>query len=125
MLDDEVLDTQGLESQAGLDSKPSVMAFTVKAFELYQILDNVLLEMYLAPTQERFDDKLIQILNMDKKLLDWKKSLPIHLHTQQEGNLEPIFNRQATVLKIRSVSETRRLLVYCQLDELIQSIIPS
>lgn len=80
--------------------------FSVKAFELYQILDSVLFKMYLISTHEdNFDAKLVQLLDIDKKLLEWKRSLPSHLQIQATSttNPDPILDRQATILKIRYV----------------------
>lgn len=52
MIDDEFLHVQTEGSHSRPDGRPCIMAFTVKAVELYQILDDVLVGLYLTSTRE-------------------------------------------------------------------------
>lgn len=104
MIDDEFIYTQTIESDVRPDGGPCLLAFSVKAFELYQILDDVLTEVYLTSMRdEDFENKLTHLLAIDGKLQAWKESLPSHLQYPPNANLDPIVDRQVTVLRIRLV----------------------
>lgn len=82
------------------------MAFTVKAVELYQILDDVLVGLYLTSTrEEELESKLTHILEIDGKIKAWKRFLPDHLQIQSTGKGDAISDRQATDLWIRLVGQ--------------------
>ncbi|KAI9043848.1 fungal specific transcription factor domain-containing protein [Aspergillus affinis] len=52
MIDDEFFETQLEGSEKRPDGNPYTLAFAGKAFELYQILDDILLEIYLTSKKE-------------------------------------------------------------------------
>ncbi|KAE8360842.1 fungal-specific transcription factor domain-containing protein [Aspergillus caelatus] len=105
MIDDEFFEAQTEGSERRPDGQPCIMAFLGKAIELYRILDDVLVELYLtcSPREEGIESKLPHILEIDSRIQSWSKSLPGHLqiHTAATGNT--ILDRQATVLRIHSL----------------------
>lgn len=102
MIDDDFFETLTEGSPIRPDGRPCMMAFAVKAIELYQILDDILVNLYLTPTKdEELDRKLNQILEFDGRIHAWNKSLPEHLRIQSATRNDPILLRQATVLRIR------------------------
>ncbi|KAE8380435.1 fungal-specific transcription factor domain-containing protein [Aspergillus bertholletiae] len=102
MIDDEFFETQTEGSILRPDGRPCIMAFTVKAMEFYQILDDILVTLYLKPDKdERFESKLTHILEIDARIQDWNKSLPDHLRAQSVTPRNGILGKQATVLRLR------------------------
>ncbi|GKZ29552.1 hypothetical protein AbraIFM66950_005390 [Aspergillus brasiliensis] len=78
------------------------MAFAVKAFEFYQILDEILVNIYLIATKEdEFTTKLAHIFEIDGKIQGWKTSLPGHLQYPPSGDSDATVHRQTMVLRIR------------------------
>ncbi|KAE8380074.1 fungal-specific transcription factor domain-containing protein [Aspergillus bertholletiae] len=100
MIDDEFLDSQTDSSAIRPDSQPAIMAFTVKTLELYEIMNDTLVELYMK-TGERGDRvrELTRILELDERLQTWKKSLPSQL--QDCSTDHPIFQRQASITHLR------------------------
>ncbi|PYI01192.1 hypothetical protein BO78DRAFT_391298 [Aspergillus sclerotiicarbonarius CBS 121057] len=105
MIDDEFFDTQADGSDTRPDGKPCILAFSVKAFELYLILDDILVEIYLNSNHDiDVNSKLTSTLEIDSKIQAWKGSLPNHLqYTPSARNDGSIVHRQATILRIRSL----------------------
>ncbi|OGM48376.1 hypothetical protein ABOM_003368 [Aspergillus bombycis] len=102
MIDDEFLDAQTIGSPFRPDGRPCKMAFFVKALELYQILDEILVDLYLKNAKdEGIESKLIRILQIDGKLQAWNKALPEHLHPRHAAEGDEILKRQAIVLRVR------------------------
>ncbi|KAH8427345.1 fungal specific transcription factor domain-containing protein [Aspergillus melleus] len=105
MIDDEFFETQPEGSEKRPDGKPCILAFAGKAFELYQILDDILLEIYLTPNKEAgLETKLPNVLEIDRRIHSWRQSLPNYLKFDSAANDDgSIMHRQATVLRIRSL----------------------
>ncbi|KAE8381341.1 fungal-specific transcription factor domain-containing protein [Aspergillus bertholletiae] len=102
MIDDEFFEAQTEGSERRPDGQPCIMAFLRKAIELYRILDDVLVELYLtcSPREEGIESKLPHILEIDSRVQSWSKSLPSHLQMQTAATGNTIVDRQATVLRI-------------------------
>ena len=104
MLDDVFFEAQTDDSPIRPDGRPCRMAFFVKAVELYQILDEILVGLYLKTARnEDMESKLVHILEIDSKLQAWNKSLPEHLRPRHAAGNDEISKRQAIVLRVRSV----------------------
>ncbi|KAE8135062.1 fungal-specific transcription factor domain-containing protein [Aspergillus pseudotamarii] len=123
MIDDEFFETQTTGSPFRPDGRPCRMAFVVKAMELYQILDEILVDLYLKTSKdEDIESKLMRILQIDSNLQAWKKSLPEFLHPRANAEADAILKRQAIVLRVRSFLHARILLFrptvicYCMRD---------
>lgn len=103
MIDDDFFQTQTEGSERRPDGHPCTMAFLPKAIEVYRILDDILVELYLTPSPREagMDSKVPQILEIDSRLQSWMKSLPDHLQIQTGPTGNPIVDRQATVLRIQ------------------------
>ncbi|PIG89440.1 hypothetical protein AARAC_009872 [Aspergillus arachidicola] len=105
MIDDEFFQDQIEGSERRPDGQPCIMAFMGKAIELYRILDDVLVQLYLTcnPREEEMESKLPHILELDSRIQSWVKSLPSHLQIQTAATQNTIVYRQATVLRIHSL----------------------
>ncbi|PYH87115.1 hypothetical protein BO82DRAFT_349623 [Aspergillus uvarum CBS 121591] len=102
MIDDEFIDTQATSSALRPDGKPCILAFAVKAFELYQLFDKILQKIYLGPNGgEDYENKLIPILEFDREIQAWEDSLPVHLRYHSSMTRDALTDRQAIVLRIR------------------------
>jgi hypothetical protein len=119
MIDDQFLDTQVQE-----DSRPSIMAFPVKAFQLYQILDDILVKIYLPCSQKRGIKDMFDIVSeIDQQIHAWTTSLPAHLCYQHGTKQDdPIIDRQCTILNIRSVFPPDALFLCFQ--AMLTSVVP-
>ncbi|KAK9234013.1 fungal-specific transcription factor domain-containing protein [Lipomyces kononenkoae] len=102
IIDDEFLDVQKDSSVERPDGRPSVMAFSVKCLELYDIMNDILLELYMQ-SAERKDtvQELGQILRLDERLHAWKDTLPVHLQISAGIMADSLLRRQAFITRIR------------------------
>ncbi|KAJ4983632.1 fungal specific transcription factor [Stagonosporopsis vannaccii] len=98
--------------------QPSILEFFVQSLELFEIFDDVLVQFHsqhpetVYTTEETLDKFLGRaatnnnrcILDIERKLLQWDRSLPSHLKVSH-GSLgldnSPIFTRQAKILRER------------------------
>lgn len=104
MIDDEFFEKQGEGSSIRPDGKPCTMAFIVKAMELYRILDDILIHLYLSPPKgEQQETRLTLILELDGRIQRWRASLPQHLQNHSASGEDPVLRRQAVVLRVRLV----------------------
>ncbi|KAM0549847.1 hypothetical protein ACHAPJ_009289 [Fusarium lateritium] len=104
MIDDEYLDTQTEPSATRPDGGPTVMAFFRKSLELYDIINDTLIELYLDPKDSRNKEihHLGLVLGLDQRLVEWVESLPDHLKYSHPVPDEPLaFRRQRVVLRAR------------------------
>ncbi|KAI3010038.1 transcriptional regulator family: Fungal Specific TF [Aspergillus niger] len=102
MIDDEFLDKQTTSSALRPDGKPCTLAFTVKAFELYQLFDIILQKVYLGSNGgEDYQNKLNPVLEFDREIQAWEESLPVHLRYHSGMTRDALADRQATILRIR------------------------
>lgn len=80
------------------------MAFIVKAMELYRILEDILIHLYLSPPKgEQQETRLTHILELDGRIQRWRASLPQHLQSHSASGEDPVLQRQAVVLRVRLV----------------------
>lgn len=107
MTDDEYLDIQNTPAAVRPDGSPTIVAFFVKAIELYGILDEVVSELYgngdfLEQTKHH---DLTAILRFDDRLMQFVQSLPAHLqYLPAQLNEHLVLKRQQIVLRCRYVS---------------------
>lgn len=104
MIDDEFFEKQDKGSPIRPDGKPCIIAFIVKGMELYRILDDILVNLYLTPPGiEQQETRLTHILELDGCIQRWRTSLPLHLQNGSGPDNDPVLRRQALVLRIRLV----------------------
>lgn len=107
MIDDYFLDTQTEGSATRPDGGATEVAFFVKSLELYRIINDSLLELYMRPGEGETQDKefLVSVLQLDSRLTQWARSIPNHLcHLPGEAKADFILQRQRIVLRARWVS---------------------
>ncbi|KAL4793685.1 C6 transcription factor [Aspergillus venezuelensis] len=115
----DTIDEEYYASANGTDAiqpagQPSIMAFYAKSLELYEILNDILLNLYQPITDDNSDDvhdlyftigsnkDELAIFELDRALTRWTRSLPAHLRgvSDPSPNAE-IFYRQSVVLRAR------------------------
>lgn len=104
MIDDEFLDTQTEPSTVRPDRGPTVMAFFRKTLELFDIINDILIQLYLDPKDARGKDThhLKLVLDLDGRLVAWVDSLPDYLKYSYSNPDEVFaFRRQRVVLRAR------------------------
>ncbi|KAI9159141.1 Sorbicillinoid biosynthetic cluster transcription factor 2 [Paramyrothecium foliicola] len=104
MIDDEFLDTQTEPSAIRPDGGATVMAFFRKSLELYEIINDILIQLYLDPKEFRSKNfhHLGIVLSLDQRLVEWSESLPDHLkYSFAVPNETLVFRRQRVVLRAR------------------------
>lgn len=104
MIDDEFLDTQTEPSVIRPDGGPTVMAFFRKTLELFDIINDILIQLYLNPKEARGKDlhHLKLVLDLDERLVAWVDSLPEYLKYSYCISDEAFaFRRQRVVLRAR------------------------
>jgi len=93
----------------------SMMAFFVHSLQLYNIINDILLELYMADGQSKQKDShgfspeqlyqsfdMAAILKLDGDLMTWGRTLPPHLRVScTESSEDTIFWRQAVVCRAR------------------------
>ena len=106
MIDDEFLDAQTTPNATRPDGQPAIMAFFIKALELYSIVNDVLLELYHgdASGKDVGSSSMVSVLRFDNRLIEWLHSLPVQLQLSATvaDEYEPlVFRRQRIVLRLR------------------------
>ncbi|KAI0971646.1 C6 transcription factor [Xylaria arbuscula] len=104
MIDDEFLDSQQQPAAIRPDGNYTIVAFFVKSLELYEIVNGVLLNLYMSTETDRHkgDHSVASVLRFDDRLVSWSASLPQHLRYSLAGLSEdPVFRRQQIVLRAR------------------------
>lgn len=104
MIDDEFFDSQVEPSAIRPDGQPAIVAFFIKTIELYDIVNDILLDLYQGSTDaaSREMHYLTAALQFDDRLLRWAASLPEHLQyppPKQDKSL--VYERQRIVLHAR------------------------
>jgi hypothetical protein len=115
-----MIEPEGLSYQTSLTSfqpgtPTSMIAFFVHSLQLYNIINDILLELYMADDQGEQKDPhgfapeqsyqsfdMAAILKLDGDLMTWGRTLPPHLcvsRTESSENI--IFWRQAIVCRAR------------------------
>ncbi|KAL4936435.1 hypothetical protein BDV06DRAFT_233421 [Aspergillus oleicola] len=115
----ETIDEEYYTSADGTDvtqptGRPSIMAFYAKSLELYEILNDILLNLYQPLPEEGADDihdsyftigsnkDELTIFELDRALTKWTRSLPAHLRGESDPSPNGIiFYRQSVVLRAR------------------------
>jgi hypothetical protein len=104
MIDDEFLDTQRDPSAIRPDGGPAVLAFFRKSLELYDIINDSLIELYLDSKDPKGKElqNIWAVVSLDQRLVDWAHSLPAHLQYGRDIPDEAlVFRRQRVVLRTR------------------------
>ena len=104
MIDDEFLDSQAESAATRPDGRPTILAFFIKSLELYDIVNDILLELYQgsADTTSKETHHLVAVLQFDDRLLAWLKSLPAHLQYENHDPKEAlVYERSRIVLRAR------------------------
>lgn len=104
MIDDEFIATQRTASSIRPDGKPAIIAFFVKALELYGIVGDILQDLYVTSgeSQRSKASILMSVLGFDDRLTAWDASLPEHLRPNTSTVIEnDMYRRQMIVLRIR------------------------
>ncbi|KAF5003709.1 hypothetical protein FDECE_9759 [Fusarium decemcellulare] len=109
MIDDDFLDTQTKAAATRPDGRTTEVAFFIKSLELYRIVNDSLLRLYMGPkeeaTIENDNDTLASVLQLDSRLTQWVRSIPCQLSTAFKAADEDfIFQRQRIVLRARASS---------------------
>ena len=102
-----------LDNPPGMSPSPpvSMIAFFVVSVKLYNIINDILLELYTGNDQARSKDQhsltsesfdLDTVLKLDRALMIWGQTLPTHLRISSPESLEnEIFQRQSVVCRAR------------------------
>jgi hypothetical protein len=115
-----IIEPESLSYQTNLTSfqpgtPTSMMAFFVHSLQLYSIINDILLELYMADDQGKQKDShdfaleqpyqpfdMSAILKLDSDLMTWGRTLPPHLRVScTESSENKIFWRQAIVCRAR------------------------
>lgn len=104
MIDDEFFGSQTEPSDIRPDGQPAIVAFFIKTIELYDIVNDILLDLYQGSTDAASKEMhyLTAALQFDDRLLRWARSLPEHLHyppPNHDSSL--VYERQRIVLHAR------------------------
>ena len=105
--------TNSASSQPGAST--SMIAFFVHSLRLYSIINDILLELYMANDQGELKERrgstpeqsyqsfdMAAILKLDSDLMTWGRTLPPHLRVSRtESSENTIFWRQAVVCRAR------------------------
>lgn len=95
--------------------RPSIMAFFAKSVELYEIMNDILLSLYMPSVPEDGAEDMYgfyfsqeskegerTIFELDRALTKWSRSLPPHLRgSSRDASKNPIFYRQSIVIRAR------------------------
>lgn len=114
MIDDEFLSHQpGIEAVQPAD-QPSMIAFFVKTLQLYDIINDLLLTLYMGRDDNGQKDQydfyfgqtesgdIATVYQLDRALMIWGQTLPSHLRLSSlESSRNATFMRQAIVLRAR------------------------
>ena len=88
-------------------TRPSKMAFYTSTCQLYQILGDILRELYSPHddyrviTKERWLVKISAIMRLDKELKDWLSRIPRFLQWGSDEEVSDDILRQRNVLRAR------------------------
>lgn len=99
-----------------LNNQPSKVAFFVESLRLYNIMNDILLELYMRSESNSAKDQhsrdteqsdyesieLVTILKLDHDLMQWGRSLPLHLRISSPESAEnTIIQMQSVVCRAR------------------------
>jgi hypothetical protein len=102
-------DDQYITSTSILPStQPSKMTFYIATLQLYQILGDILRELYSprddyrTMKEEQWLTKVSSIMRFDKELKDWVAQVPSFLQWGSDADVSDDIVRQRNVLHVRS-----------------------
>ncbi|KAJ5093357.1 hypothetical protein N7456_009218 [Penicillium angulare] len=75
MIDDEFLDTQSEECFTRPDDRPCLMEFYVSQLQLHEIMNNILLKLYMVHDGRQHPIDIITTFKLDEKLINWSDGL--------------------------------------------------
>lgn len=104
MIDDEFLDTQRQAAARRPDGKSSRVGFFILSLELYSIVNDFLLELYMNPLSRAVTARksLSTVIGYDSRLEQWLRSMPEFLRWSSQGPVDNfILQRQRIVLRAR------------------------
>ncbi|CAH0037953.1 unnamed protein product [Clonostachys solani] len=104
MIDDDLLDSQVEPSAIRPDGKTTAVAFFIKTLELYKIVNDCLLELYMnSPDKStKTSHTIVSVLQLDDRLVQWSRSVPDRLRYVPTSSSDAfIFQRQRIVLRAR------------------------
>ena len=107
MIDDEFLDQQTEPSAIRPDGRTTAVAFFIKSLELYSIVNDSLLELYMRPGRNSTQglERLSSVLQFDGRLIEWADSIPEKIrYSASRPQDDMVFLRQSIVLRARCVS---------------------
>ncbi|OJJ76872.1 hypothetical protein ASPBRDRAFT_201951 [Aspergillus brasiliensis CBS 101740] len=104
MIDDQFFEVQTEGSAMRPDGRPCNMSFAVKTLELYEIMNDVLVDLYMDASQtSQFQGRLSRTMEIDSKLQDWQSSLSGHLRWPLATRENSVIVRQALMMRIRYI----------------------
>ncbi|KAM3426555.1 hypothetical protein NHJ13734_009391 [Beauveria thailandica] len=104
MIDDEFLDTQRQATASRPDGETSRVGFFIFSLELYSIVNDFLLELYMDPLGRAVKAKtsLGTVIGYDDRLEKWLNSIPEFLRWSSQSPVDDfILQRQRIVLRAR------------------------
>ncbi|KAF2021654.1 hypothetical protein BU24DRAFT_417295 [Aaosphaeria arxii CBS 175.79] len=103
MIDDDFLDSQSDPSDVRPDGGTPTIAFFVKSVQLYSIVNDCLLELYMQLPEKAGQsvEQITSVLQFDERLLHWVRSMPEGLQYPSSINASFALQRQRIVLRSR------------------------
>lgn len=104
MIDDDLLDTDAKPGSVRPDGKPMAVAFFIKTLELYSIVSDSILELYMRPPDKasKVNPSIVSILQYDDRLVQFARSVPEQLrYDPNDTTAKFIYQRQRIVLRAR------------------------
>lgn len=102
-IDDEFLDIQKKGSAMRPDGRPCMMTFFVAQLQFYDIINDILLELYMTNGEQRQrSTDIMSVLQLDDALTNWTHNLPDHLQISSDVTPnEATFRRLTVVNRVR------------------------
>jgi hypothetical protein len=102
MIDDEFLDIQDGGSLLRPDNKPCLMEFFVSQLKLHDIMDNILLELYMVQDGRQTNADVVTVFKLDEELMNWTCGLSSELQLDAPvDHLGSLRQRLAVVNQVR------------------------
>ncbi|KAH8434637.1 fungal specific transcription factor domain-containing protein [Aspergillus melleus] len=101
MIDDEFLDLQVEGSSIRPDNEPCIMEFYVSQLKLHDIMDNILLKLYMDHGGRQHPD-VVTVFKLDEDLMNWTAGLSAELQLDAPlKHRESVRHRLAVVNRVR------------------------
>ncbi|RKK91840.1 hypothetical protein BFJ68_g16092 [Fusarium oxysporum] len=103
MIDEDLLGKQCLPYTSRPDGATPTIAFFIKSVELYSIVNDSLLELYMRQPQKESEEAehVLSVLQFDDRLVRWFQSVPDGLCYSSGSNENSVLRRQCIVLRAR------------------------